>query len=189
MADIPESTKSGLEIAHDIIATDLADAEEHCDPDWIDQSKTALDAIIKCLATRAAPPAMDREAVAQIIDPTSFCDVPYTDDPIMIDMVKTWQDTALAKADAILSTLSADAIRQGEVFIRMVSRLTHSGDDGWTPDDADDATQTLDGLIAKARTTISGHMVDCAWHVDQYPHECTCALATPASHASDGGKA
>ena len=31
----------------------------------------------------------------------------------------------------------------------------------------------------KARTTISGHTVDCAWHVDQYPHECTCALATP----------
>jgi len=37
-------------------------------------------------------------------------------------------------------------------FVRQVARLTHSGDDGWTPpDDADDAHHALDGLIAQAR--------------------------------------
>lgn len=30
--------------------------------------------------------------------------------------------------------------------------------------------------------TASGHHMDCDWHVDQYPHECTCgAIPDPAA--------
>lgn len=30
-----------------------------------------------------------------------------------------------------------------------------------------------------SKPTPSGHAVDCDWHCDQYPWECTCGLTTP----------
>jgi hypothetical protein len=36
-------------------------------------------------------------------------------------------------------------------FVAMVSRLTHTGDDGWTPPSEDDSSDIVDSLIAKAR--------------------------------------
>jgi hypothetical protein len=36
-------------------------------------------------------------------------------------------------------------------FVAMVSRLTHTGDDGWTPPSEDDSSDIVDSLIAQAR--------------------------------------
>jgi hypothetical protein len=56
-------------------------------------------------------------------------------------------------ANRLAALQSAEArAREAEAFVRVVGRLTMTGDDGWTPpDDPDDAQAALDSLITKAR--------------------------------------
>lgn len=44
-----------------------------------------------------------REAIARIIDPHSFMDIPFTNDPSLLDMVKQSKGDALRKADRIVA--------------------------------------------------------------------------------------
>ena len=103
------------------------------DGPWAD----TYDLAIAAWNTRAAPPAMDREAVVQLKgdsqDPYSFSGdededgfvisqhrfYKWGDDCIIavgeLNAPNTWDDEAFdAKCQTLLSTLSADAIRQGE---------------------------------------------------------------------------
>ena len=77
-----------------------------------------------------------------------------------------------------ISTAPPAMDREAVDFLGMVSRLTHSGDDGWAPSDADDAAHALDALIAKARTIASavpGQSGDSIW--DSYRLPCDVHLA------------
>ena len=128
----------------------------------------------------AAPPAMDREAVETAI------------------RIGVWnacadrgmsQETATAIVQAVvaqpivtkaLSTLSADAIRQGE---------------GWHPIETAvlwDVYIVTDGTNAAMAQYAESDYGDRYWAVepeDALEWEPTHCIATPASHASDGGKA
>jgi hypothetical protein len=50
------------------------------------------------------------QQIAEIIDPSSFCDIPFTDDPALLDVVERSKQEALRKARAIRSL----AIEEGE---------------------------------------------------------------------------
>lgn len=183
MADqIPESTKSraafalaASKIDRDARLSDLTDAE--------------IDALIA--STRAAPPAMDREAVAKAIGDADAAFGYSCNLTRLVDGIATYTLTMAgyepaefdsiddahlviaerrnaARADAIPSTLSADAIRQGEgVYegdaIRGMVRLAvwNAAKKKGISDEAGMAT--VEAVIAELP-------------------------ATPASHASDGGK-
>lgn len=53
------------------------------------------------------PVRADRVEIAKIIDPHSFCDIPFTDEQALLDMVEQSKEDALRKADRILSALAA----------------------------------------------------------------------------------
>lgn len=136
------------------------------------------------LYTRAAPPAMDREAVARIIigprNPvpvSSRLSLRELQDIRWAQVTKQEQREALWIVDAILSTLSADAIRQGEGDIERAAKVAdHYADEAETHADMTDL----------------GARVEMNWHVRAEALRDIAkrirALATPASHASDGGK-
>lgn len=63
--------RKGLEIAQGIVESDLIDAKEHADADWIGQSQAALDAITTLLATPPSVPAQQGEGASL------NCGVPY----------------------------------------------------------------------------------------------------------------
>jgi hypothetical protein len=139
-------------------------------------------------ATRAAPPAMDREAVgitAEMLGEVmqeawgEICDDAGAHPSDMVHGRGTvlhyrpshWTSLIALRLTERLSTLSADAIRQGEVLDHKVAAFVADyefrGDDGdFTPNDWTKAIieDAIHGFLA------------------QHP-------ATPASHASDGGEA
>lgn len=124
--------------------------------------------------SRAAPPAMDREAVGlveQVKRALKELDEEgdqYTDAG-MEDVYYRWPTIRHA-----LSTLSADAIRQGEglpqSFVTLVIAAREAFDTGLLPQDEQGA---LDKALEPFASSVP------------YANE----PATPASHASDGGKA
>lgn len=170
------------------------------------------------LYTRAAPPAMDREAVEKVTSamligrswmrhsPTCRaivgeatedgcrvdCSCGLADVLSSFDAAMFGLDPALFGFDPALSTLSADAIRQGEevdngysaddavdfVFNRLASKLgladwqVVEGSEEWEGD----VSATLHRLLVDAG-------------IIDYETGAVATLATPASHASDGGKA
>lgn len=48
-----------------------------------------------------------RDEIARIIDPHSFCDIPFTDEQVLLDMVEQSKRDAERKADRILAALAA----------------------------------------------------------------------------------
>ncbi|WP_428968241.1 hypothetical protein ACQR50_10315 [Sphingomonas sp. Xoc002] len=226
-----------------------------------DERKAAIDKWI-------APPAMDREAVAKAIGDADAAFGYSCDRTRLVDGVATYTLTMsghgpaefdsiddahlviaerrnAARADAILSTLSADAIRQGEGSLRdeirseiintpetadfmagvpleaahQRERWGVSHDGGKTPFDwfwligylaQKAASSQVAGDMDKAlHHTISTAAALANWHAqisgrtdmrpgigpdnggqkDGSAYSLASALATPASHASDGGKA
>ncbi|WP_394662904.1 hypothetical protein [uncultured Sphingomonas sp.] len=144
------------------------------------------------LATRAAPPAMDREAVEKAAYDamiawtngeqtiTGQCWVfeggkrVASFDLVDEAYVDVKQRNARAATSAILSTLSADAIRQGEGLpqsvVSLIIAAREAFDTGMLPQDEQTA---LDKALERFSAAVP------------YENE----PATPASHASDGGKA
>jgi len=151
----------------------------------------------------AAPPAMDREAVAKAIGDADgafgySCNLTRLVDgaatytltmpgyePADFDsiddahLVITERRNA-ARADAILSTLSADAIRQGE--------------GGWKAELREFASLMVDEVIARTKVQLEAgnglSVADQLLMLEQLIIERKRqARATPASHASDGGEA
>jgi len=128
--------------------------------------------------TRAAPPAMDREAVDDIIGrirTQADCLEGYAESHGFSGKAPAsvfhWQATHFrdlaAEMERALSTLSADAIRQGldHKVAAFVADYEFRGDDGdFTPD-------SMTKVIIE--DAIHGFL----------------AIATPASHVSDGGEA
>lgn len=51
----------------------------------------------------------DARSIAEIIDPHSFMDIPFTDDPVLLDMVEQSKKDAIRKAERILSALTHPA--------------------------------------------------------------------------------
>ncbi|WP_433910404.1 hypothetical protein [Sphingomonas yabuuchiae] len=157
--------------------------------------------------TRAAPPAMDREAVVQLKgddqDPYSFSGDENEDGFVIsqhrfykwggdcviavgeLNTPNTWDDEAFdAKCQMLLSTLSADAIRQGEGELRDALQALENACDDLA---ANRSRETYRNMIDCDRATPYLHALDDARRnaralLRRYP-------ATPASHASDGGKA
>jgi hypothetical protein len=118
------------------------------------------------IVARAAPPAMDREAVA----------CPTCGDTSPLEECATCG--AYPTRTTALSTLSADAIRQGEGDIERAAKVAdHYAEEAETHADMTDL----------------GARVEMNWHVRAEALRAVAkrirALATPASHASDGGKA
>lgn len=155
-------------------------------------------------ATRAAPPATDREAVDrdELAKRLFWADVLLGDHPERLQPEwrdRWWDEISTmplsgpgflrkwrALADAALSTLSADAIRQGE---------------GWQPiSDADTSQERLTVLgygTFRGRSHPQVVVLDWvkwigSWSAYTMPFEPTHWMPlpdAPASHASDGGKA
>ena len=186
MADIPESTKmkpcpfcdsenARLNSPHSgakpfVMCGDCNAAGAQCDDP------------ITAWNTRAAPPAMDREAVEKVREAERICRDTADRATHMLEREdRRWQPTrahyeglrnAVRNAErtlCALSTLSADAIRQGEGEV-------FTGVEAW------------DELVN----------VDDRTSPEEYPDMCLITRdelidfmkrATPASHASDGGKA
>jgi len=48
----------------------------------------------------------DARSIAEIIDPHSFIDIPFTDDPVLLDMVEQSKKDAIRKAERILSAIA-----------------------------------------------------------------------------------
>lgn len=187
MADIPESTKMlpcpnpwcenirGVEAARHITTAKWHICCGDCliDGPWSD----TCDLAIAAWNTRAAPPAMDREAVEKvralleerIANYSGLCDQAV--DAGTDENGYALATEALERTLADLSTLSADAIRQGEGLdykvAAFVADYEFRGDDGdFTPNDW---TKTI------IEDAIHGFLAE---HLP----------ATPASHASDGGE-
>lgn len=59
------------------------------------------------LATRDG--AVERGEIAEIIDPHSFIDIPFTDDPVLLEIVEQSKALALSKADRIIARLGSPA--------------------------------------------------------------------------------
>jgi hypothetical protein len=168
---IPDSTKSE---ARELLAKAYADTGDLGAARYIrggfdlyPDTRIALLAICDALSTRAAPPAMDREAV---------------DDKAVSALIKRLENPPfgteaserllMAQAARALSTLSADAIRQGE----------GEADRGVATSVDDEVTRAfIDGWNARFDHTD----FDMALH---YWMLSGVTLA-PASHASDGGEA
>lgn len=147
------------------------------------------------LFTRAAPPAMDREAVYRqaledVCNPLGYlqrmADAEGAKLSGMAYAIASDIGTIQRIAKEALSTLSADAIRQGE---------------GWQPiSDADTSQERLTVLgygTFRGRSHPQVVVLDWvkwigSWSAYTMPFEPTHWMplpATPASHASDGGKA
>jgi hypothetical protein len=194
----------------------LVDADHGCIGGRIYYTETETPEVeaIAAWNTRAAPPAMDREAVEQIekLKP-GYPD--YVDDPDGLDRFReqvkreSGHDMAVCnnnslgrlidtierlrfERDQALSTLSADAIRQGEgvengytaddavdfVFNRLASKL------GLADWQVVEGSEEWEGDVS---ATLHRLLVDAGIIDDETGAVAT--LATPASHASDGGKA
>lgn len=211
--------------------------------DWLNRRPTSV--IPSILATRAAPPAMDREAVGKLVEPWADYDgdLPDYDHPLRPvyesgieyavqllakelgvdewercdgteafdgDLGGTLMNIVLAAMPRdkdgdpihprdLLSTLSADAIRQGEgidpVETRFWSVVDGAGlaavpSDMWAALEViarksghyDKQVRALHDAIMSPKGVVPGS-------ADPYYRSSLCHPATPASHASDGGKA
>lgn len=156
--------------------------------------------------TRPAPPAMDREAVAKAIGVADAAFGYSCNLTRLVDGIATYTLTMAghepaefdsindahlviaerrnaARADAILSTLSADAIRQGEGFKWPEPKfLPVDGGAKLNPERVKAAFELINGeLVIGEQFQLIEMMLDGT--------EYTVVPATPASHASDGGKA
>jgi hypothetical protein len=96
--------------------------------------------LARAVLSSIAHPAPSRQAVveaqsiAEIIDPHSFMDIPFTDDPVLLDMVEQSKQDAIRKAERILSSLSNPPARPGW---RLIERgETIEADDEVITDDA-----------------------------------------------------
>lgn len=208
MADIPESTKllpcpnpwceniRGVEAARHITTAKWHICCGDCliDGPWSD----TCDLAIAAWNTRAAPPAMDREAVKwrerwHGSEPEKgSAVVDYRGNMIAYlggdEATHAAVTQVVAAHNAILSTLSADAIRQGEgseverfreAIVTIIGRceaLEDEASDELAKDQADHAHGFYRGQKSIAKS-LRRHLADLARPI------------TPASHASDGGKA
>lgn len=212
MADIPESTKMlpcpnpwcenirGVEAARHITTAKWHICCGDCliDGPWAD----TCDLAIAAWNTRAAPPAMDREAVERVREAAYRQALEDVCNPLgylqrmadaegaklsgMAYAIASDIGTIQRIAKEALSTLSADAIRQGE---------------GWQPiSDADTSQERLTVLgygTFRGRSHPQVVVLDWvkwigSWSAYTMPFEPTHWMPlpdAPASHASDGGKA
>lgn len=227
MADIPESTKMlpcpnpwcenirGVEAARHITTAKWHICCGDCliDGPWTD----TCDLAIAAWNTRAAPPAMDREAVEKVREAAYRQALEDVCNPLgylqrMADAEGAkLSGTAYAIASNIatvqriakdaLSTLSADAVRQGEgvaQFGAVVFQQVWDSfiDGGWDIEVNDLITKDAlkAGLVSVEPFDPKGHVDpsgaaqpgDDFYQLTDAGRE---AFATPASHASDGGKA
>lgn len=207
MADIPESTKMlpcpnpwcenirGVEAARHITTAKWHICCGDCliDGPWAD----TCDLAIAAWNTRAAPPAMDREAVKwrerwHGSEPEKgSAVVDYRGNMIAYlggdEATHAAVTQVVAAHNAILSTLSADAIRQGEgseverfreAIVTIIGRceaLEDEASDELAKDQADHAHGFYRGQKSIAKS-LRRHLADLARPI------------TPASHASDGGE-
>lgn len=204
MADIPESTKMlpcpnpwcenirGVEAARHITTAKWHICCGDCliDGPWAD----TCDLAIAAWNTRAAPPAMDREAayrqaLEDVCNPLGYlqrmADAEGAKLSGMAYAIASDIGTIQRIAKEALSTLSADAIRQGE---------------GWQPiSDADTSQERLTVLgygTFRGRSHPQVVVLDWvkwigSWSAYTMPFEPTHWMPlpdAPASHASDGGK-
>ena len=232
MADIPESTKMlpcpnpwcenirGVEAARHILTAKWHICCGDCliDGPWAD----TCDLAIAAWNTRAAPPAMDREAVVLLKggadDPYSFSGdededgfvisqhrfYKWGDDCVIaigeLNTPNTWDDEAFdAKCQTLLSTLSADAIRQGEGKYLVWSNEHRAW---WGPDERG-YTRIIEraGRYDRDKAFSISSKRGGGWQREENPDEIAIpeadaiaqytgpSIATPASHASDGGQA
>jgi hypothetical protein len=77
-------------------------------------------AILSALEASPAPEGVETREdqvarIADIIDPHSFMDIPFTDDPVLLDMVEQSKQDALRKAERIISVLSPSPAPDGLV--------------------------------------------------------------------------
>ncbi len=212
MADIPESTKllpcpnpwceniRGVEAARHITTAKWHICCGDCliDGPWAD----TCDLAIAAWNTRAAPPAMDREAVERVREAAYRQALEDVCNPLgylqrmadaegaklsgMAYAIASDIGTIQRIAKEALSTLSADAIRQGE---------------GWQPiSDADTSQERLTVLgygTFRGRSHPQVVVLDWvkwigSWSAYTMPFEPTHWMPlpdAPASHASDGGEA
>ncbi|WP_126053597.1 hypothetical protein [Sphingomonas sp. S-NIH.Pt1_0416] len=212
MADIPESTKMlpcpnpwcenirGVEAARHITTAKWHICCGDCliDGPWAD----TCDLAIAAWNTRAAPPAMDREAVERVREAAYRQALEDVCNPLgylqrmadaegaklsgMAYAIASDIGTIQRIAKEALSTLSADAIRQGE---------------GWQPiSDADTSQERLTVLgygTFRGRSHPQVVVLDWvkwigSWSAYTMPFEPTHWMPlpdAPASHASDGGEA
>lgn len=200
MADqIPDSAKSE---ARELLAKAYADNGDLGAARYIrggfdlyPDTRIALLAICDALATRAAPPAMDREAVyrqalGDVCNPLGYlqrmAEAEGAELSGMAYAIASDIGTIQRIAKRALSTLSADAIRQGE---------------GWQPISDADTSQERLTVLGYGTFRGSSHpqvvVLDWvkwigSWSAYTMTFEPTHWMplpATPASHASDGGKA
>ncbi len=102
----------------------------------LNELRAVFDALLNASPLYAAPPSLDREAVARIIDPSGFNPNDLAHEPFYIDL---WKRRALEKADAILSLNTgagqtrADIIEEcAEVIINLI--------ENWRVSDAEPST-------------------------------------------------
>ncbi|WP_454280551.1 Lar family restriction alleviation protein [Sphingomonas sp. Marseille-Q8236] len=153
--------------------------------------------------TRAAPPAMDREAVKEalfLLDRLAEFEREITDEEVFTHFNGHVSPSA-ARLRVCLSTLSADAIRQGEGITQFGAVVFQQVWDSFIDGGWDIEVNDLITKDALKAGLVSVEPFDPKGHVDQSGaaqpgddfYQLTdagrAALATPASHASDGGKA
>ena len=96
----------------------------------------------------AVPDAVEALEIAKIIDPHSFLDIPFTDDPVLLDMVEQSKQDAIRKAERILATLAASHMPVGDGLAAIaIERRRQIEAEGWTPEHDD---QHKRGELARA---------------------------------------
>lgn len=76
--------------------------------EWIDADGEHHKYVHPTNLTHPAPSGQavaDARSIAEIIDPHSFIDIPFTDDPVLLDMVEQSKKDAIRKAERILSAI------------------------------------------------------------------------------------
>lgn len=212
MADqIPDSTKS---VTPGDVMLFAEQAFRNMDvPDLslgdVDDIRAAMQAVVNRIVSRAAPPAMDREAVVKVREAERICRDTADRATHMLDREdRRWQPTrahyeglrnALRNAESTLSTLSADAIRQGEGW-QPIKTAPRDGTllDLWVlfpahEDMPESSLRRADSFWSEKR---QDWMIGNGFALAQYAAKPVATHwmrrpdgpATPASHASDGGE-
>lgn len=156
---------------------------------------------IDCWNTRAAPPAMDREAVERVREAAYRQALEDVCNPLgylqrmadaegaklsgMAYAIASDIGTIQRIAKEALSTLSADAIRQGEGLVLPPGWKPWTGGP-FTPQDYAGRYMLRNRSFHDWRP---GNGAGPSWKWEYGEGDIVAYLATPASHASDGGKA
>lgn len=137
MTDAPELEPAALEAA----VKTFQERTGGFDP--IDD-RLEIEAIIRAyLAARSAPEAGKAvDDIAKIIDPHSFMDIPFTDDPVLLDMVEQSKQDAIRKAERILSALASSPAPTGAEPVAwrdvIAERQRQVSAEGWSPEHDDE---------------------------------------------------